>query len=861
MSEPIIKNGKGSLGVDNVASINAKRTIAISSTASEKDNEPVNKELSWAKLADFYSRPMVGDKGGKAMMPFTMNGIRAIERAIQSDLLSIDVDCGAPFDDVVASATKLGFECFIHTTFSNMKETTEISAKRVEVVGVVECLAAKYLPAIYLNEQTGESICEVVGEVERTRTTTVQGKRVTTTSSYNVVHHNPVPKMRLVFLLAKPFVVKHYGPAAENTWREMYHAMAEQLGVKADGSAADLARLFFTPRVPDKAAVEHFQFAYLPGKPVRVSDLIDPEAMKSIDARQHGPTTTAIIQERIAQRVVYEPSGSIHNDVKRWLGINKPDLRGVIMGADSAWPILKTDATKLHLQCPFMDDHSNEQLEGDTSFSLLSEGALHCYHDGCNGRERLDFLSRAFELGWLDTGLLAVDTSIASADVERELDVITDTGGSVPQVAVKPLPLKLEDRYYLVDSDNRWFDSVTKVTMTQAALNTTWAKEHNRHNGGEATTKLKKSGSLKIVNHLGWMPTEATVFHHGAKSYANIYEGFPIAPIKGDVSIWLDLVQYIYGNYWELFVDSCAYNIQNPASKVRWQILVLGTPRTGKTLTIKPLEHIWGSACRVVGADDVATGWGDYYVGTKVLVIEEVYQPGNKSFFNNLKSKLVNSNMESLNPKGRGLVVQQNLYQMVLFTNHPEALHFNANEDKLLIIESPDTPWADGKRFGEYADAVDGEDGSQLTNHIYHYLLNKDVSKFSYGCLPVRTAAMYEMAKAGKPDYHRAIIDAAESREPPFIGEYVTVDEVRKFLGGARYGKYGDNGISEALKESGMVRIRGARKVGRTSKATPAVWVLADHVMANAGAGDVYDWYQKVKKSPADAFLPLDPPF
>ena len=436
MSEPIIKNGKGSLGVDNVASINAKRTIAISSTASEKDNEPVNKELSWAKLADFYSRPMVGDKGGKAMMPFTMNGIRAIERAIQSDLLSIDVDCGAPFDDVVASAVKLGFECFIHTTFSNMTETTEIAAKRVEAVGIVECLAAKYLPAIYLNEQTGESVCEVVGEVERTRTTTVQGKRVTTTSSYQVVHHKPVPKMRLVFLLAKPFVAKHYGPAAENTWREMYHAMAEQLGVKADGSAADLARLFFTPRVPDEAAVEHFAFAYLPGKPVRVSDLIDPKAMKSIDARQHGPTTTAIIQERIAQRVFYEPSGSIQSDVKRWLGINKPDLRGVIMGADSAWPILKTDATKLHLQCPFMDDHSNEQLEGDTSFSLLSEGALHCYHDGCNGRERLDFLSRAFELGWLDTGLLAVDTGIASVDV----------GSSVTKSATTSEPQSLTGR-------------------------------------------------------------------------------------------------------------------------------------------------------------------------------------------------------------------------------------------------------------------------------------------------------------------------------------------------------------------------------------------------------------------------------
>ena len=402
----------------------------------------------------------------------------------------------------------------------------------------------------------------------------------------------------------------------------------------------------------------------------------------------------------------------------------------------------------------------------------------------------------------------------------------------------------LPTRYVFIDSQNKWFDTKTKTTISKEALNTTWAR-HIPKDDGTAASLLSKDEGTQVVNGQGWAPIDEAIFTYGTKTLVNTYEGLAVQPVEGDASEWLELMRHIYREHVDLVLDHLAFSLQKPMEKIRWQILVVGAPRRGKTTTLRPIVKIWGSAANVLTASDVDSQWGNYWFGKKLIVVEEVYQPGNKGFYNNLKNRFANDNMEFLNMKYEGTVLQQNLYEMFLFTNHKESLTFNADDDKLLVIEAPTERWGNPERFRALCDAIDGKEDSQLTGHILHYLLNRDVRQFSSGALPVRTDAMLEMAEAGKADYHKAIVEQAESGQSPFHADVVQLKQVRDWLREEGYARHGDQGVSEAMKDAGYERLRGQKKVAGKVLKTPSLWVQEGHTTLAMRPVELYDWWDK----------------
>jgi len=264
---------------------------------------------------------------------------------------------------------------------------------------------------------------------------------------------------------------------------------------------------------------------------------------------------------------------------------------------------------------------------------------------------------------------------------------------------------------------------------------------------------------------------------------------------------------------------------------------VQGKPRNGKSLTIRPLIKTWGSAGVSLSPDEVEAGWADGLVGRKFVCMEEVYMPENKGFFNNLKTKLANDYVERLNVKRQGQVVQQNLYSMVLFTNHLDALNFDEDDDKLLVIESNNERWAK-ERYKALGHEIDKGD---MANKIYHFLLNRDVNKFEYGSLPVRTDAAVRMAEASLPDYQRAVCEMIEEQVSPFNKKLFTIQALRDELKHRNY-KHGDKGLVEILTKKGFSKYRGQKKVEKVTTATPTFWTR--ECLKGQRDADLYQFYQ-----------------
>jgi hypothetical protein len=201
------------------------------------------------------------------------------------------------------------------------------------------------------------------------------------------------------------------------------------------------------------------------------------------------------------------------------------------------------------------------------------------------------------------------------------------------------------------------------------------------------------------------------------------------------------------------------------------------------------------------------------------VVYEEVYMHGNKAFYNNLKVKLANNNIERINCKSRPMTLQPNLYSMMMFTNENNALHFEKDDAKLLVVRAPNEPMKEnGHKHRIYKELNEAVDNGAILPHIYHYLLNRDVSEFSYGELPVRTDAYFEMCDESKPDYQRAIIEMCESNQFPFNSRCLTFSSLRMALKNQGYTKFGDNGLSDALTECGWTKVVGQKKINKSSK-------------------------------------------
>ena len=417
----------------------------------------------------------------------------------------------------------------------------------------------------------------------------------------------------------------------------------------------------------------------------------------------------------------------------------------------------------------------------------------------------------------------------------HEIDLVSD----LPEPIAKPDDIV--SQYIYLDTLDAYFRVSDKQVLKPGALN----RAHRLDYPGDsenpnATNTFDNSPDKRMASGKGWSPIAGAIIYLDGVSYANTYAGIQLTaePGDGDIEEWLALCEHIYREHAELVLDHFAFSIQRPLEKIRWQILVQGKPRNGKSMSVRPLLKIWGSAGVSLSPDEVLAGWADGLVGRKFVCMEEVYMPENKSFFNNLKTKLANDYVERLNVKSHGLVVQQNLYSMVLFTNHLDALHFDEDDDKLLVIESNNERWPK-ERYAALAQDIDKGD---LANKIYYFLLHRDITSFEYGSLPIRTDAAIRMAQESLPDYQKAISEMIENKEPPFDRKLLTLQKLRDAMKDRGYSRFGDKGLGDILKQEGFSKYRGQKKFSKVTTPTPRFW--SDTDLDEKTPAEIYEFYE-----------------
>jgi hypothetical protein len=352
------------------------------------------RSLTWAELAAVLTRHEVGAKEGACIVPAAFSGMRRRKsEATRIEVAFLDSDSGATLTDITGALAQRGWAAIVSSTHSHMTTTTRVKRRNW-----VKFRAGNGTP-----DAAAEFLVREKGYLRRI----AAGARLLhEDDEFAAFEHQPCPKFRVAVPLLRPWVAAAYeGQRQANAaWKERTEALAAALGLSHDQACTDTSRLFYLPRRPaDGPAPET---AVLEGTPCDIFALPAAEGTRGAGSR----SARRLGRVRTAESVVYvDPASGETIDLVAWarrfgqgfeiakaLQARRPDL---FVGRVA-------DRTKHHIRCANEDEHTEAGADAATIVINASESTndgfvYHCRHGHCDGRDRLLFLRKMLEQGWL----------------------------------------------------------------------------------------------------------------------------------------------------------------------------------------------------------------------------------------------------------------------------------------------------------------------------------------------------------------------------------------------------------------------------------------------------------------------------
>jgi hypothetical protein len=236
-------------------------------------------------------------------------------------------------------------------------------------------------------------------------------------------------------------------------------------------------------------------------------------------------------------------------------------------------------------------------------------------------------------------------------------------------------------------------------------------------------------GKPKIIENLG--TRDGHVVTAKGDSIYNYYD--PPAPInpkwRGDISLWMKLLDAVSDADREDILDRFAYSIQNPGAKINGVYVLAGPQGHGKDSLFAPL---WMYLERLMQVTDITQISSRYtsWVKCNILLINETTSShaDSKKVYDALKPASVNQPewLRYENKYSRSMQVA-NVVTIYMTTNHATSLYFEPDDRRFTLIqfehaEKPSPEW-----FYEYHHWLENG-GAQA---VIHYLSTRDVSHFN----------------------------------------------------------------------------------------------------------------------------------
>lgn len=246
---------------------------------------------------------------------------------------------------------------------------------------------------------------------------------------------------------------------------------------------------------------------------------------------------------------------------------------------------------------------------------------------------------------------------------------------------------------------------------------------------------------------LNYIPGQEQVLED---STLNTWSGWGVASIRGDITPWAELIEYIFGSapeYKKWFLQWVAYPLQNPGVKMNTAILFIGPQGVGKSFIGYILGDIYGKNFNCVGRHEIYSQFNDWAVSRQFIMGDEITGSDKRHESDILKAMLTREKIV-VHQKYQPRYEMKDCINYLFTSNHIDAVFLENSDRRFFVHETPDEPMKD-----KVYERIEKWRYSGGTSHLFHYLLNRvDTKTFNPESQAPLTGARTELVYLSRGD-------------------------------------------------------------------------------------------------------------
>jgi hypothetical protein len=297
---------------------------------------------------------------------------------------------------------------------------------------------------------------------------------------------------------------------------------------------------------------------------------------------------------------------------------------------------------------------------------------------------------------------------------------------------------------YILDATTNEFVNVRKIerlgvggfnnTYRSLGLGSGGKDGESLSAGPEPHIVVTSDPSFIAVSDFEYRPGRDKLTMEDGHFVYNNWQDDGVSPTSGDVTLWLEHLRWMMPDEFERnhLLDLMAWQIQNPADKPGYALVLGGRPRTGKEAIIDPLRAAFGprNVTEEAGTKLLEVH-KDAFFESKLVIFNEVKIPEDdqervendlKQFASRLPERI------TLRRFGRAPVTIANVAMMVLTTNARRPLTFYDSPERYFCVQTDPKKPREASYYTKLYDWMTLEGG---VGHVVGWLSARDVSHFN----------------------------------------------------------------------------------------------------------------------------------
>lgn len=292
---------------------------------------------------------------------------------------------------------------------------------------------------------------------------------------------------------------------------------------------------------------------------------------------------------------------------------------------------------------------------------------------------------------------------------------------------------------------------------------------------GDDTAKYKYKKVCVASEWLAWPLSdrcESLVYAPGKGEYIykcirdeqyvdyNCWSGFGATPVEGDVSLFIDLIDFLFKEaepaHKEWFLQWLAYPIKYPGAKLYTACAIHGTKQgTGKTLVGYTVGGVYGNNYKEVNQDALEANFHKPFMNRQFILGDEITGSDQRKFSDKLKSYITGREI-MINDKYVPQYYITNCINFYFTSNHPDAFYLEDTDRRFFIHQAPGDPLSRDfyKRYDKWYSNQDDPKTprSEAMNAVMYYFLNLDTTSFDPHAPAPYTKSKEVMQELSKSD-------------------------------------------------------------------------------------------------------------